>query len=114
MPIYTYSCNKCNKVFELFYNLNNYQKYPECLYCKSKQTSREYVLDAISISVSVKKSDSELKTVGDLANRNRDKLSEDQKLDLHKKHNDYKNESTMKELPKGMSRVKKTKGKKWT
>lgn len=64
--------------------------------------------------MSVKKADSELKTIGDLANRNRDRMSEDERVTLYKKHNDYKDQESQKELPKGMSRIKKSKSKiKW-
>jgi len=63
--------------------------------------------DMLTISGSVKKSDSELKTVGDLANRNRDKLSSDEKEYLHNKHNKNKDKDLEKQLPKGMSRMQK-------
>jgi hypothetical protein len=63
---------------------------------------------------SVIKSDSELKTLGDLANRNRDRMSEDQKQSLYEKHNAYKEQGPTQDLPKGMTRMKKTKGVKWT
>jgi hypothetical protein len=56
----------------------------------------------------VKKADSELKTIGDLANRNADRMSEDQKRSLYMKHNDYKEHKIeTKPLPKGMSYKKK-------
>jgi hypothetical protein len=69
--------------------------------------------DVATQSTSVRKSDSELKTIGDLANRNRDRLSDDEKITLHKKHNSYKDQESHKELPKGMSRIKKTNKVKW-
>ena len=69
--------------------------------------------DILSQSASIKKSDTELKTIGDLANRNRDKLSSDEKTFLDKKHNDYKEQQPTKELPKGMSRIKKPNKIKW-
>jgi len=61
----------------------------------------------MSQNTSIKKTDSELSTIGDLANRNRDRLSDDEKIALHKKHNSYKDAVSNKELPKGMSRMKK-------
>lgn len=74
--------------------------------------------DMLSINSSVKKSDSELKTLGDLANRNRDKMSKDHKMALDQKHTQYQDDKLKdeltKELPKGMSRIKKPKNKiKW-
>jgi hypothetical protein len=62
---------------------------------------------------SVKKSDSELKTIGDLARRNSDKFSDDEKTHLYNKHNSYKYEESTKQLPSGMSRLKKPKKTKW-
>ena len=74
--------------------------------------------DMLTINSSVKKSDSEFKTLGDLANRNRDKMSEDHKMALDAKHTKYQDdklkEELTKELPNGMSRIKKPKTKtKW-
>lgn len=114
MPVYSYLCEKCNKSFELFFSYSQYTEHPKCLECGSKQTNRNLVLDANTISSSVKKSDSELKTIGDLANRNRDKLSDDEKKHLYDKHNAYKEEKSSKTLPKGMTRMKKGKKTKWT
>jgi hypothetical protein len=68
-----------------------------------------------TLSTSIKKSDSELKTIGDLANRNRDRLSEDEKQHLYDKHNSYKDTELEKSLPKGMNKISKPKKKiKWT
>ena len=61
----------------------------------------------LTLNSSVKKSDSELKTLGDLANRNRDRMSDDHKIALNKNYNDYK-QASQKELPTGMTRMKKT------
>lgn len=115
MPSYTYICNNCSKKFELFSTIANYSEQPACLFCNSHSTSRSYEDDLITLFSSIKKSDSELKTVGDLANRNRDKLSNDEKQNLYQKHNAYKDDTTeSKPLPKGMTRLKKEKKIKWT
>lgn len=64
--------------------------------------------DAATQNTSVKKSDSELKTIGDLAKRNRDRMSNDHKQHLHEKHNSYKERKIeTKPLPKGMKYIKK-------
>ena len=81
MPIYSYCCKKCSQTFEMFFNYSNYKDKPKCEICGSKDTDRQITLDAATINGSVKKSDSELK-IGDLANRNRDKLSQDEKADF--------------------------------
>lgn len=114
MPVYSYKCDKCHNNFELFFSIRDYQETPKCSICRSKNTTRQYIADVATINTSVKKSDSELKTIGDLANRNRDKLSQDEKESLFKKHNEYKLKESTKELPKGMSRIKKPDNKiKW-
>jgi putative FmdB family regulatory protein len=108
MPTYSYSCDKCSKDFELFFYIKDYIERPICVNCKSKKTHRLYVNDVITQNTSVKKSDNELKTIGDLANRNRDRMSQDEKQALYEKHNAYKeNKIEDKPLPSGMSRMKK-------
>lgn len=107
MPTYSYGCSKCNQQFELFFYIRDYDDKPKCLHCNSKSTHRLYALDVATQSASVRKSDSELKTIGDLADRNRDKMSDDQKIALYQKHNDYKDHKEEKPLPAGMSRMKK-------
>lgn len=114
MPTYTYFCDGCQTKFELFSTISNYDATPSCVSCKRK-TQRYYYDDLANLSCSIKKHDSELKTVGDLANRNRDTMSDDHKHELYQKHNSYKHETkTDKPLPKGMNRIKKTKKTKWT
>lgn len=112
MPTYSYFCEKCNNIFELFFSIRNYQEISQCPNC-THECSRHYG-DMLTINGSVKKSDSELKTIGDLANRNRDRMSDDHRIALDQKHNAYKDNDAIKELPKGMSRIKKPKHKiKW-
>lgn len=114
MPTYSYLCEDCNASFELFFYIKDYVEKPSCIKCNSCNTTREYLKDVATQNTSVKKSDTELKTIGDLANRNRDRMSDDQKAHLHKKHNSYKEEQSDKPLPKGMSRMKKPEKIKWT
>jgi putative FmdB family regulatory protein len=113
MPTYTYNCIKCNSKFELFFYIKDYVEQPECSICGSKKTQRSYVCDAITQSSSVRKSDSEYKTIGDLAKRNSDRLSQDEKIHLYNKHNSYKYEESNKTLPTGMSRIKKPEKTTW-
>lgn len=114
MPTYTYFCKSCNSEFELFMYIKDYTEKPKCPLCKSKTTSRNYIDDLLTLNTSVKKADSELKTLGDLANRNRDRLSDDQKQALHEKHNKYRDDQLLNDLPKGMSRMKKQQKVQWT
>lgn len=113
MPNYTYYCEFCQKKFEMFFYISDYKSSPICSFCSNPKTCRSYQDDIGSIQGSIIKHDSELKTVGDLANRNRDRISEDKKIELYNKHNLYK-ESSNKILPKGMSRIKKPPKPKWT
>ena len=107
MPTYSYYCDTCQSNFELFFYIKDYNDKPECSICHSINTYRRYADDVLTQNASVRKSDSELKTIGDLADRNRDKMSDDQKRALHDKHNSYKENKEEKPLPKGMSRMKK-------
>ncbi len=114
MPTYSYICDSCSFDFELFFYIKDYNEHPKCPNCKKNTTERNYEIDMLTLNSSVRKSDTELKTLGDLANRNRDKLSTDEKVTLHQKHNSYREEGIEKELPKGMSRIKKPPKPKWT
>lgn len=112
MPTYSYRCLSCSCDFELFFTIKEYNEQPKCIKCKKKSAvERRYTEDVMTQNSSIKKADSELSTIGDLANRNRDRLSTDEKTALHHKHNAYKETPSDKPLPKGMSRMKKPKGK---
>lgn len=116
MPTYSFFCDTCKEKFELYLSLQQYDKSKKiCPSCnKDKKVSRLYSEDLLSLNTSIKKSDSELKTIGDLANRNRDKMSEDHKTHLKERHNNYKDQTPAKELPTGMSRLQRPKQKiKW-
>lgn len=112
MPEYSYVCEYCTNRFSLFFTIDNYQPNPKCIKCKHK-CNRDYETDLATVNTSVKKSDCELKTIGDLAKRNADRMSEDQKHALYMKHNSYKDQKDLKPLPSGMSRVKKGPKIKW-
>lgn len=114
MPTYSYECSSCLSCFELICSIKDYKEHPKCPTCLSKETARRYSVDLSSLNTSIKKSDCELKTLGDLAKRNSDRMSDDHKQDLHNKHNAYKEVQSEKELPTGMSRMKLPKKKpKW-
>lgn len=115
MPCYTYFCDNCETKFELVSSIKDYTEHPKCTNCNKSRAHRLYQEDLITLNTSIKKSDSELKTIGDIANRNRDRLSDDQKTHLSSQHNSYKEEISQKELPRGMSRIKKPEVKqRWT
>jgi putative FmdB family regulatory protein len=115
MPTYSYRCNKCKKDFELFFYIKDYQNSPKCAFCQTSGAHRLFIEDAITLNNSVKKSDTELKTIGDLAKRNSDRMSEDQKISLYNKHNSYKEQKIVdRPLPKGMSYMKKPPKTQWT
>lgn len=107
MPTYTFTCDECYNIFEIFCSYAEYTDKQKCTKCHSKKTSRLYAMDLNNLAASVKKSDSELKTLGDLAKRNADRMSDDQKHELYVKHNNYKEEPSDKPLPEGMSRIQK-------
>jgi len=77
MPAYTFYCEKCKYKFEIICSIKDYSDKQRCEKCSnSRNVIRAYTEDLLTINSSVKKSDSELKTIGDLANRNRDKLTD--------------------------------------
>ena len=112
MPCYSYYCEYCKKTIEIFCSITAYKDKIRCSSC-STLIPRDYGTDMLTINGTVKKSDSELKTVGDLARRNSDKMSDDEKIHLHHKHNSYKDKKDQTELPKGMTRMKKQPKIKW-
>jgi putative FmdB family regulatory protein len=115
MPCYTYICEKCSTKFEIVCSLRDYKEKVSCEQCGAKNATRSYHDDLSTLATSVRLADSEIKTLGHLANRNSEKMSDDQKAALNMKHNSYKYEESTKSLPSGMSRMKKSKGKvKWT
>lgn len=114
MPTYSYQCLKCKKSFELFFYIKDYNENPDCIHCASRKTTRSITSDVLTQNCSVKKSDTELKTLGDLAQRNSERMSDDEKNALYTKHNSYKEDVDLdKKLPSGMSRVKKQPKIKW-
>jgi putative FmdB family regulatory protein len=114
MPSYTFFCYKCNQKFEIISSIRDYSDQQMCPTCNNKENvMRCYIEDVSTLNSSIKKSDTELKTVGDLANRNRDRMSEGQKEELYTKHNEYKEQSPTKTLPKGFERLSKQPKTKW-
>jgi hypothetical protein len=113
MPEYTYICNDCNSRFCIICSIREYKEHVECLNCKSLFTIRAYEEDLPTLNMSVRLASSEIKTLGHLAHRNSETMSEDQKNELYRKHNSYKEEIPEKPLPKGMKRIKKPKKIKW-
>lgn len=113
MPTYTFSCEKCEQIFEIYCSYSEYTDKQKCPACKSKKTSRLYSFDLGTLSASIKKADSELKTLGDLAMRNTERMTDDQKTELYMKHNQYKENKPDTPLPQGMSRIPKQPKIKW-
>ena len=107
MPEYTYQCESCENVFTLYCNIKDYKSNTKCPSCGLRKGYRKYLEDLQTLNASVKKSDSELKTLGDLALRNTERMSEDEKKHIYEKNNKYKETPSDKPLPKGMSRIKK-------
>tara|TARA_R100000278_G_scaffold29947_1_gene27598 strand:- start:40048 stop:40389 length:342 start_codon:yes stop_codon:yes gene_type:complete len=111
MPIYTYVCTDCQLKIEILGSPSNYQETIECEKC-GKQCYRS-LQDDLTFGF-VKLADSEIKTLGHLAKRNAEKFSDDYKAELKRKHYDYQEQVSPKELPKGMTRIPKQPKIKWT
>ena len=105
MPTYSYLCDRCGP-FEVKIPINDYdpKKATKCIKC-GLLSFRDFATDVISIHTYVNPGDGEVK-LGHLAQRNSERLSQDEKKHLDDKHNEYrrKKDGT---LPKGMKRFEK-------
>lgn len=108
MPTYTFVCSNCNQKYEMFFTISQYTENQKCKNCDTK-LERSYIDDLSQMTSSIIKTDDELKTIGDLANRNRDKMSDDHKQHLHNKHNAYKHDYNDFKLPQGMHSLRRKK-----
>lgn len=109
MPTYTFCCEACSLVFDTFSTYNEYTDKVECPKCHKQTDKRDYRTDLPNGFV--KLSDDQI-NLGHLASRNSERLSADEKESLKRKHNAYRYEEPtgMKELPKGMTRMRKSDG----
>jgi hypothetical protein len=110
--VYSFICDTenggCGHSFEISCFISEYDaatKELRCSKCNQKAgIRRDYFADKFSSSI--KLSDDQI-TVGHLAHRNTEKMSEEQKAKLHYEHNKYRFENPQeKELPNGMVRRK--------
>lgn len=85
MPTYSFHCETCNNDFDLFMTISAYQMPAECPECKANKIVRSYVPP----TGCVKKGDDEI-TVGHLAHRNTERMSEDRKESIYVKNNAYR------------------------
>lgn len=113
MPTYTYQCSECSNVFELFSTISDYKDTVPCTNCSCKKSFRLLAEDALTLNGSVRLGDDEVKTLGHLAKRNTERMSEDEKQAIWAKNNAYKETPSDKPLPKGMTRLKKQQKVKW-
>ena len=109
MPEYTFLCDKdnggCGHGFSLVMPITEYSDEQECPDCRKTEAVRRCLeVDLPTLNQSVRKGDNQI-TVGELAKRNSERLSSDEKTHLTYEQNKYKYEEPTKELPKGMSRM---------
>jgi len=99
MPTYIYECENCKAMFECKHSIHRppRRKCPDCGKFKLFRVIQP-------VMGFVKKSDNQLKTLGDLASRNADRMSDDYKQHLTEK-NRTKPVEEPKELPRGMTRI---------
>lgn len=108
MPSYTYKCpNKSCEIdnFVVVSSVSAYKDTLKCPHC-GKKSNRDLMSD---IETVIDGGDGSPKTVGAWADKQGEKLSEDQKDTLYMQHNAYKFEESKKELPAGMERMPKPK-----
>lgn len=101
MPTYPYKCNNCDYKFEVSQSIKEYKELRKCPQCHQLTLKRLFNIK----SGFVKLADSEIKTVGHLAQRNRERMSKDQRDELQRKHNEYKLKPPEHDPPSGMSYV---------
>ena len=114
MPEYTFECEKCSEKITLICSMSEYDNESQKLTCQSCKGSveRDYTVDNVRGSISLSLSD--CKTIGQYADKQTSKYSQRQVEDIVE---NFKTKKTggMKQLPKGMTRIEKPKGKtKWT
>lgn len=106
MPTYTFLCDKdkdgCGFDFEKTISFKDFdtkvkKKRITCPKCKK----RKPVINVIHVPLHVGITG---RTLGAVADRNGETMSEDHKQALRKKHNEYKDTPSTKELPDGMQR----------
>lgn len=113
MPIYTFKCDKkdggCGHRFEIVMSMKKYTINHLCPKCKSDKVTRDYQSDQLTSFV--KLDDDQLK-LGHLAKRNTERMSNDERVHLDYKNNEYKYNKKGGELPSGMKHIKSPKYKK--
>lgn len=88
MPSYSYICTnkKCKFKFSVFKHMSEYERQERCPKCSHEECCRDYQEDLPVASV--KKGDNEI-TLGHLASRNTERMSDDQKEAIHVKNHAY-------------------------
>ena len=112
MPTYSFKCfddeGGCGHEFEVIMSPATYTSRQPCPACrKRRHVHRHYEVDEVESQV--KLADSEIKTVGHLAGRNRDNMSDEQLNQIKQKEKAHLYERQLegfnKQLPPGMKRL---------
>lgn len=101
MPSYTFICEDCKYTLELICSIKEYDSVCadlECQKCKSLNFYRDYLSDCVHTNVR------EVKTLGQLADRNEKKYGKELCQKMREDFKTKKKPSQM-ELPAGMSRA---------
>lgn len=84
MPFYVYICNNCSFQYEEYLSMEEVRYYSsKCPECRSKRVRRDFQAEGVGGI------DLTPKTVGGLADRNADKMSDDQKAAIQKESFSY-------------------------
>lgn len=107
MPTYTYFCDDCQQYFEKFALMCDYTDSETCPTCNScRNVIRALGYDISTVHRTVVAGDNEI-NLGQLADRNTQRMSRDEKIDKFYEQNKYKYEGPETDLPTGMTRVHK-------
>lgn len=102
MPTYSFLCEDCTNAFEINCFISDYDgvvKGMECPSCSSKNVYRDYSTDKVSGQIKVQ-------TLGMMAQKNSERMTDEQKAALNFEHKKYLYEEGN-ELPAGMKRARK-------
>lgn len=93
MPFYNFQCEQCLHTFELFMGMSDYHIPDQCPKCNNQGAVKRIFDGCPSVS------NGEPKTLGALADKNADKLSEAEKMALNYKHTEYLRNRPAPKLP---------------
>jgi putative FmdB family regulatory protein len=104
MPEYSFRCDKCDRTFERFFHVKEYEselKKSKCPSCKSKKIHRDFLAD--NITPNYIKGMHEATTLGELADKRCKKLGKQTVEGMREDFKTKKRNTLEEKLPEGMT-----------